>query len=47
VPAQLHVPHERVLPRRGAVMLVVAAITPGALAAGQVRRPGDERTQDT
>ena len=39
VPAQFHVPHERVLPRRGAVMLVIAAITPGALTAGQVRRP--------
>ena len=40
VPAQLHVPHEQVLPGRGAVMLIVAAITPGALTAGQVRRPG-------
>jgi len=28
-------------------MLVIAAITPGALTAGQVRRPGDGRTQDT
>ena len=39
VPAQFHVPHERVLPRRDAVMPVIAAITPGALTAGQVRRP--------
>jgi hypothetical protein len=30
VPAQFHVPHEQVLPGRGAVMLVIAAITPGA-----------------
>jgi len=29
VPAQFHVPHEQVLPRRGAVMLVIAAIPPG------------------
>jgi hypothetical protein len=28
MPAQFHVPHERVLPRRGAVMLVIAAIKP-------------------
>jgi hypothetical protein len=28
VPAQFHVPHDRVLPRRGAVTLVIAAITP-------------------
>jgi hypothetical protein len=39
VPAQFHVPRERVLPRRGAVTLVIAAITPGALTAGQARRP--------
>ncbi len=39
VPAQFHVPHERALPRRGAVVLVIAAITPGALTAGQVSRP--------
>jgi hypothetical protein len=43
VPAQLHVPHERVVPRRGAVMPVLAAITPGALTAGQVRRPPGRR----
>jgi hypothetical protein len=30
VPAQFRVPHERVMPGRGAVMLVIAAITPGA-----------------
>jgi hypothetical protein len=41
VPAQCRVPHERVVPRRGAVMLVMAAITPAALTAGQVRRPRD------
>jgi len=29
VPAQFHVPHERVLPCHGPVMLVMAAITPG------------------